>query len=217
MITAWSYSRYRDYIECPFKAKLKYVDKLKEPPSKAMERGSTIHKLAEEYVGGSLPTFPAELELFRTEIEELKGTDGVLVELEKAFTKTWIATDWFSRDAWLRVKYDVEYFDPSTNETVIIDYKTGRYNPGTYDDQLSIYALCGLLDMPCASVSAQLWFLDTGDIVAHKYVLEEKHILLKTWSKATENMLNDTTFKPTPGAGCQWCAFKKANGGPCQF
>ena len=44
----WSYSRLTTWEQCPLKAKLKYIDGLKEPGSPAMDRGTAIHKDAEE-------------------------------------------------------------------------------------------------------------------------------------------------------------------------
>ena len=49
-ITSWSFSRWSCYSSCPYKAKLKFIDKLKEPGSPQMDRGTVIHELAEHYV-----------------------------------------------------------------------------------------------------------------------------------------------------------------------
>ena len=66
-LTSWSFSRYQDYKSCPAKAKYKHIDKLKEPPSPAMERGAAIHNLCEQYVRGTLAKLPPELKLFKDE------------------------------------------------------------------------------------------------------------------------------------------------------
>ena len=57
-ITSWSFSRYSDYKLCPLKARLKHVDKHKEPQNDAMARGQAIHKLAEDYTKGSIARLP---------------------------------------------------------------------------------------------------------------------------------------------------------------
>ena len=67
--TSWSFSRYMDWRGCPAKAKYKHLDKLAEPPNAAMERGSMIHKLAEDYTLGVLKRIPAELKAFADEFK----------------------------------------------------------------------------------------------------------------------------------------------------
>ena len=63
-ITAWSFSRYSTYKQCPAKLKYSAIDKLKEPPNAAMARGAAIHTLAEDYVKGKGKALPPELKLF---------------------------------------------------------------------------------------------------------------------------------------------------------
>ena len=46
-VTAWSYSRYADYTQCPLKFKLKHIQRLPTKGSPAMDRGSAIHKEGE--------------------------------------------------------------------------------------------------------------------------------------------------------------------------
>jgi RecB family exonuclease len=64
-ITSWSFTRYNTYSQCPAKAKFKFIDKLKEPDSPQMQRGTDIHKLAENYVKGEIVRLPKELVLFK--------------------------------------------------------------------------------------------------------------------------------------------------------
>ena len=45
MINQWSYSRLSCFEKCPKQAEFKFVKKLKEPGSPAMDRGKHIHKL----------------------------------------------------------------------------------------------------------------------------------------------------------------------------
>ena len=56
-ITSWSFSRWNVYEECPAKAKYKFIDKLKEPGSAAMDRGTALHKQCEDFLkkGGRVP------------------------------------------------------------------------------------------------------------------------------------------------------------------
>ncbi len=51
-ITSWSFSRWNVYDQCPAKAKYQFIDKLPQPPSKNLERGTLIHKQAECFIKG---------------------------------------------------------------------------------------------------------------------------------------------------------------------
>src|SRR3546814_9340083 len=51
-IKYWSFSLYNTHKQCPLKAKLNAVDKIKEPGNDAMQRGNDVHKLCEDYIKG---------------------------------------------------------------------------------------------------------------------------------------------------------------------
>lgn len=214
-ITAWSYSRYRDYEQCPQRAKYKHIDKMKEPGSPAMDRGTEIHKLAEEFAMGRLKNLPVELLKFKAKFLNLKKSKPVC-EQEWAFDKGWRRCDWFAKEAWLRVKMDAAY--TLKEEVLIIDHKTGKYRPGEYAEQLELYGLAALLVYPEATVaSCRLWFLDTGDEACAVFSRKELPDLKKKWLKRTKPMLSDKRFAPKPGNHCRWCPFSKSKGGPCKF
>lgn len=231
LITAWSFSRYGDYKKCPALFKYKHIDKLKEPPNAAMERGSAIHKLAENYVNGVLRTLPVELKLFADQFKKLKAQKIKVVEDSWTWTKEWAAettwNDWAG--AWLRVKLDVGYHVPAHNAFVPIDHKTGKFREDKnveYVEQLELYALAALKKYPDISVaSPRLWYLDQGRTYPDpaqgedelEFFRKDEKMLEKTWAARIKPMFADSTFKPTPGDACRWCHFRKANGGPCKY
>jgi hypothetical protein len=235
-ITSWSFSRYSDYRSCPQKFKFKHIDKMKEPPSPAMQRGIDIHKLAEDYVKGTLKTLPAELKLFKNEFAKLRKEKIKLVEEQWTWTKDWGGEttwdDWGG--AWLRVKLDVAYVNVTHNALVPIDHKTGKFSEWKlpeYLEQLDLYGLAALKKMPDVDVvSPRLWFLDHGrvypdptlDLVRGEHEIEyfrkDEKLLEKKWAMKIKPMFADRTFKPTPSeSACRFCHFRKANGGPCKF
>lgn len=214
-ITSWSYSRYSVYKECPAKAKYKFIDKLPEPPSQAMERGISIHKMAEDYASGSITTLPKELKFFKDEFKELRASSP-MVEDTWAFTKDWNETKWNDwQGCAVRIKTDAYCLDEDT--LYVIDHKTGKMRDG-YDEQLSLYGLGAMLKFPhIQNVSTQLWFLDSGDQVIKEYSIDQMNILLDGWNKKVAPMLNDVRFPPKPSNACRWCAFSKSKGGPCKY
>lgn len=218
-ITAWSFSRYKTYIECPLKAKLKFVDNLKEPGSAAMDRGSEIHGLAEQYARGQLKNLPIELAKFKAEFLTLVKQKPEC-EGEWAFTSQWDETGWFEKGvnaAWCRIKTDVAYYDKKTRTVVVIDHKTGTPK-ADHPDQLSLYALGAFIKFPQAEhCVTKLWYLDTGDETELAFTVEQVPELKEHWNARVAPMLNDTRFAPNPSKRCSWCFFRKSNGGPCQW
>lgn len=214
-ITAWSYSRYRDYVQCPAKAGYKHVQKLKEPGNAAMERGLQIHKLAEQYAGGQLKALPAELVKFKTAFNRLKKSSPQC-EQDWAFNEDWGRVGWFDPDVWLRVKVDAAC-NISPGVYGIIDHKTGKVYDD-YDETMELYAMAGFLIFRDAqTIETMLWFLDVGDEVCKTYTRDQLPALQADWKKKTKAMLSDTRFAPKPNNKCQWCHFRKSNGGPCKF
>src|SRR6266404_530731 len=170
-ITAWSYTRWKDYQQCPAKAKYKHVLKMKEPSSQAMERGTAIHKMAEDFIKGELSTLPTELNKFSSSLGYLKEQylgGFCKVEDSWAFKEDWTATTWDDwSSAWLRIKMDCT-FNVEDGVLRVIDWKTGKFREEEchmYLLQLELYALGAFLTMPLIdTVIPKLAFIDYGII-----------------------------------------------------
>jgi hypothetical protein len=221
VIKAWSPSRLSTYEECAFKAKCKFVDKLPEPPSQALDRGTAIHTEAENFIYGHYKEVPKNLEKVKTTLQWLrKGyeLEQVRVEMELAVNPKWEVCDWFSKDAYARFKVDVVRMDGPAVE--IIDWKTGQYRPSIkYDEQLELYCIaaltCGLGD----SATAKLIFTDSGKEYDGGVKVEREGLKAAQdkWDARVKPMLTDIEFIANPNPTCRWCAFAKQKGGPCQF
>lgn len=230
-IESWSFSRYSDYKQCPAKAKYKHVLKMKEPKNQAMERGAAIHDLAEKYIKGTITRLPAELKLFEVEFKALKkqykkSINGMVVEDNWSFTKSWEETEWDNWvHCWVRIKLDCAHHDDEVTLR-IRDWKTGKFREEMneeYVEQLELYALAALLLHPHIERAVpELDYLDEGTI----YPPEGKELvftradiprLKKLWEKRTKAMLNDTVFAPRPNDKCRWCFFSASKNGPCKY
>jgi RecB family exonuclease len=237
-IKAWSFSRYSTYKQCPLKAKLLYIDKLKEPGSPAMDRGSAIHKLAENYMKGTIGKLPAELKLFGTFMKKMKALfkkapDTITVEETWAHRRDWTRTTWDDwNGCWLRVKLDVAHVEDNT--VYVTDFKTGKFSPqynlADYVEQLDLYATAALVVYadrgPSLRIVPRLLYLDHD--ITYPSVGEEKFYtpadlprLKKEWEKRTKPMLSDKQFAPKPNQFCRSCHFRKDNkangGGQCKY
>jgi len=212
-ITSWSYSRYGTYEQCAFKAKMLYIERFKEPSSPALDKGVAVHTEIERYLKLKDEPLPQCAIKLCADYEELKAKKPY-VELEVCFNKDWQPVDWFAKDAWVRIKIDALVKD--NDYCLIIDHKTGRVRD-SYEPQLELYALTGLLMFPNVNtVDTELWFVDAGrKLEGQRYTRDDLEMLKARWTDRVTPMLTDTEFRPTPNQYCSYCHFRKSNGGLC--
>lgn len=225
-VTAWSYSRYADYKQCPLMFKLKHVDRIKPPGSAAMDRGSAIHKEGENYLKApKAGKVPESYKYFAGQMKELHALKP-RVELQLGFSEEWkpataTARDpygWFAKDVWLRIVCDVDvrYEDHTAD---IVDFKTGKKYE-TNEEQVELFSCAPFMEDPAmAHVTTRLWYLDQehDNEVIREYTRKDFNLIQKDWTKRVRPMFNDRRFAPKPNQKCKWCHFRKENGGPCKF
>lgn len=221
LVLAWSYSRYADYKQCPARFKYKYLMKLPDPGSPAMERGNTIHKMAEDYVTGKLRKVPKELTGVEPELAFLKEAKAVAEE-NWGFKKDWNwigRPGWFGDDVWFRAKTDVRLlYDDDT--LLLGDWKTGK-KYFSNEEQIELFALAGYRRFPnVVEVDTRLWYTDVDpndNEIQRTYNVKELEAIQRDWEKRVIPMFKDRKYAPTPNDKCHWCPFSKAKGGPCPF
>ena len=214
-ITSWSYSRYSTWKQCPGKAKLLYIEKLKEPDSPALLNGQKKHTELEYFLKGYSPLPDWVHKNSKPYAEGLKERKAI-PELQVAFNDKWQPVEWFAKNAWARIKIDV--IDNSVpGVTDIKDWKSGKIRDGEYDEQLELYGLTGLLMFPDREKAiAELHFPEIGvTIPRSEYLQENRDQLRNLWESRVSAMLDDVTFEYTPNTYCRYCHFRKTNGGPC--
>jgi len=233
-LTSWSYSRYSDWRQCPLKAKLKHIDKLKEPPNPAMDRGNQIHKDAEAYIKGTAARLAPDLALFKDEFKMLralykKKSLPMVVEDNWAFASDWSISRWDDWvNCWVRIKLDcAHYVDAAI--MVVTDWKSGKFSErkaAEYLEQLELYALSAMLMHDhLEAVQVRIGWTDAGEMYPPEplqYTRKDLKSLQKKWSDRVKPMMADTKFAPKPNNLCSWCYFGqagKAKGGPglCKF
>ena len=217
LIQQWSYSRFTTYTECPLKARLKFIERLKEPGNEAMDRGTKLHNLAELYLKEPAPMYavlPDELAQLREPLKCAKE-QGAEAELELAFNRAWEPVGWFDKSCWLRVKADI-VIGPVGDDLTIVDLKTGKQRD--YTKQLELYALAAFKQWPeLQHVMAEVWYIDHGTVEAVEFNRGQEADLTAAWEAAVKPMLSDDIYAPRPGQYCRWCHFRKMNGGPCKL
>ena len=217
LVTAWSYSRIALWEECPYKFKLKHIDKLKEEQSPAMARGDKVHKGLAAHITGEAP-MPPEAKPFCGLVAELRTmpADNRVVEQQWGFNKSWRSVGWFDKACWVRVILDAGVVYPDGTADVV-DFKTGK-KYGTNADQMELFALATFCRFPHLShVTTRLWYLDSGDEDVAEFEQDARSEMIEKWEKRVAPMFADTTFAPRPNDKCKWCSFSKSKGGPCKF
>jgi hypothetical protein len=195
------------------------VDKLDEPKGEPLLRGIAIHQEAEDYLNHKMARVPASLKKLRTEFRKLRDKDAVPEE-QWGLTRDWEETGYFSNDVWLRMKIDSR--DVINHKTLrLVDFKTGKIREG-YEEQLELEAVAAFSIFDINTVRTELWYVDHGEVLGRDdsrftFKLDDYGRLMKLWEGRIKAMLNDTRYTPTPNYTCQWCHFRKSNGGPCRY
>lgn len=217
LVTAWSYSRYALYAQCPLAFKLKNIDKVPEPGSPAMERGNKVHKALASYLEGKA-TLPAEVKhpyqlgLYA----EMQAFPDKLVEHQQGFTQQWKPTGWFAKNTWFRAIYDVALlYEDMTGE--VVDHKTGK-KYGSNDEQMELFGLAFLCQyLPATHVTTRLVYVDSGEEEIAEFAATQRDALKAKWEAKVAPMFSDTVFAPRPNDKCRFCNFSKSKGGQCRF
>ena len=220
LVTAWSWSRYELYARCPLAFKLKNIDKIEEPVSKAMARGRDVHKSLDNYITGKTEVCPPEVkhpfhQKLYGEMRAFPAEDKV-VEQQRGFTSSWKPTSWFGKDTWFRAILDAGFmYDDLSFEAV--DHKTGK-KYGENAEQMELFALSVMLKYPpVQNVTTRLVYLDSGEEESHEFAISVKSNLVAKWERKVAPMFSDTVFAPRPNDKCRFCHFSKSNTGMCKF
>lgn len=228
---AWSFSRWKDYDDCPKKFWYKYLadketknlfqEAPPEPgaPETPMQRGSRIHKLGEDFLKGRIKDVPREFSKFSKEMIELKALHASSEE-SWAYDKDWETCEYFSKNppVFVRMKVDTHVVIDSGEVLRIIDFKTGKVRDFGLEPQLELSGIGGLLRYKRVKrVETEFWFLDHGEMRSTSYAEWQKDVMIENWERRTKKMLTDETFAEQPGRGCQWCPASTSKGGPCSF
>jgi len=212
----WSYSAYSTFKRCPKCYEYGYVKKLKAAPVYVMERGTTIHALAENYLNGKITGLPKPLAKLRRELAGLKAAKPTC-EKYWGVTPKWKKIKY----GWLTAKTDAFVLVKRKGKLilVIVDHKTGGIYDD-HDDQASLYAAVGYGVFPnVGKVEVEFFYLDHGVVHAYEYSLAKLRRLVRYWKAEGRRLMSQTKFLPTPSKkACGFCGFrtdkKLADGSP---
>lgn len=220
-ITAWSYSRLACYETCPRQFRYRYVDKLPEPKSPAMDRGILIHEALEAYVKAKAPVkLPPGFHHLKPELNLLRKA-GAIAERELAFDRDWRPMSWFDRNVYVRIKIDVSV-SVGHRRRKTIDYKTGQAKPEKHTEQLELYAVAEYYATPVQpeAVETGVWYVDHHSQPLMLGITSGQREFLRlrqAWETRANRLLTDRKFVPRPiPSRCKWCPYSGLKGGPCE-
>ena len=213
-----SFSRLTDYEACPRKAKLKYSDKIPEPPQKdsPLERGTRIHEQIEQYIRGELDQLPADSEgaepyasIFRQDYQADPTT--LLQEQMWLFDQHWTPVDSFDDTIWI-AKLDVCKFIEDGLEAQIVDWKSGKKqgNEVKHADQIKTYVISAFARFEnLTHVSCLLRYTDVKEESIIEMTRGQAMPFVPRLEARIAKMLNDTLCYPNPSVNhCRYCPFK---------
>lgn len=212
---AWGFSKLDTFRACPAKFRYQFIEKLPQPSSPALERGSKIHDDAEAYLRGWITALPEPLTDWQEEFDSLRAMK-CKPEAAWGFDRNWnLLPDWLHPDTWLRAKSDAHYVQGDA--LIIIDFKTGKYRvPST--EQIELYAICGASVYPeVQRVTAEFWFVDADNTYAKQYTREHLLELRKKYERYVAPMYTEEAWAPAPSRECKWCPYSNSKGGKCQY
>lgn len=222
-VATWSYSALKTFEECPYRTYIARVKKIPEPSSPAADRGSAIHKLAEDYVKGEIGELPVELKRFEKNFLELReGFANAAVELEGewGFSIDWEPVGWMVPQTWARIKLDAIYHQDETCARVI-DYKTGKKfgNEIPHAQQCLLYAIATFFRYPMLElVQTELWYLDKGETTVRQFNRNEAMQFAPGFHRRAIGMTTCEDFSPKPSKdSCRWCPYGKGEHPECRW
>jgi CRISPR/Cas system-associated exonuclease Cas4 (RecB family) len=214
---AWSWSRIKEYGQCPRKFNAKYVAKsVKEKPSDAMQWGNEVHKSLELRIrsGTPLPTGMGSLEKYARVVDNAKGK--VWTESKLAVNDDLDARQYFDKDVSCRAVSDVLIV--GAKSLGVIDWKTGKKIGDEDHLQLELTMVLALCKFPHAeSAVGALVYTALDDRVEVVVTRDELPAIWASFQPQVKRMrkaAEDDNWPENPSGLCGWCPVKQCQHHP---
>jgi RecB family exonuclease len=212
---SWSYTKLRDWENCPRQYRWKHVARNKEPETEQQLWGERVHSALDARAKGEpLPASMLNLEKLGAVIDKAKRI-GLTVVHEKnkgqiAFDRDLrIVDDWFGKTVYGRVIVDLMLI--AEEHAVIIDYKTGKKRDD--DTQLKIFAGVGFIKLPTIKTIETRYVWTNGSPSTVKtYTRDDAAWIWNDILPRVDRMETGITrgqYDPKPSGLCHWCPVKE--------
>jgi len=221
----WSFSKLSMYESCPYRFKLKYIERCPEPPlppDNPLERGNRIHNRLEKFIKGEGPmdTEARAIGKFHKLLEHLQLL--YTVGMATAEDDWWFDKDWEPcqrSDVRLWVKLDYNVLDEKEAHAIVGDWKSGKstYKAVDHIQQTQLYAAATAIKFEWADkITAELPYVDEGWVRSSTYTREEALRFVGRFEQRAQRIYNDKFFRPNPNVQtCRYCPFNRKGTGAC--
>jgi RecB family exonuclease len=219
----WSFSKLLSYEGCPFRVKLRYIDRIPEPPrdpkTDPLERGNRIHDVFEKAIKtNALPPCEArsyeKFHAMLNHLHKLYDAGMATAEDDWLFDVDWNPCN--KDNYWLWMKLDYSAQDELEGLVVLGDWKSGKsqYKTVEHIQQTQLYAGAVALRYPWADkIATEIAYVDEGHIKTINYTREQALRFIGQYQQRADRMLADKYFRPNPNkVTCKWCPYGPQNG-----
>jgi hypothetical protein len=217
----WSYSSWSVGQKCTLALWYAQVERLRGPPVPAMERGTMLHLLAENYLKGEIQGMPRALRKIEFELKQLKRKRPIVEQYWNLDTH-WRKTN--KKNGWAVAKLDACVLPTERNPVAdVVDHKSGKEYEPEHSKQGSLYGTFTMGMYPFVeTVHVAFFYIDQGYAPSYTYTRAKLNYTKQYWIEQGNELMATSKFiaTPTPN-GCRFCSFrsdkKLENGqrGPC--
>ena len=200
------------FLDCPYKWKKQYINKIKSKASYPMMRGIRIHEKIEKfYDAPEKSTQDPELEnLFKFQRRLTKDSPK-----EKYCKPIFKELKMEDEELALKGIVDAVFINPKDDGVIVIDWKTGKYRPEKFDNyrfELAVYV--ELLKASGKVDNIKYWgiyFIDHDKLFFEE--VKEEHIKkMYDIAESVRAGINSGNYPATKNMWCKYCQFKKECG-----
>jgi len=206
---AFSYSRIKEYENCPRRYYETQVAKTTKDTSDLLEEGDKVHKAMAKALMDGTP-LPLKYRQWQKWIDRVAQTPGeMLIEDEArwACTRDFKPVPFFAPTVWGRCIVDVYKHAPPVG--YIVDWKAGK-SANVDPVQMTLMALMAFIHFPEIEI-VKGFFIWLGEDDSTSYVIDREDAV-QHWTaliprvKRLEKATKDGFFPPTPNRFCErWC------------
>jgi hypothetical protein len=206
MSFTWSFSSYKQYVNCPKQyQEIKVLKRFYIKPTPQMTYGNEVHKACEDYVAEGKPLAKNYL-MFKPVLDTLLEIPGKRYPEQKmALDKDGKVAE-YGKGYWVRGIVDLMIIDGDT--AFIVDYKTGS-NKYPEPKQLKLMALMAFAKHPeLMKIKAGLLFIVQNSFMTEEYTRDEIPQLwdaFKADLKRMEVSYESDVWNMNPTQLCGWC------------
>lgn len=202
MTFVFSWSAIECFEVCPAQFYHKYVLRIKEPPTPALEKGRKIHDVCEQMMHADTPSTNPLIESVR----KAKYGKKLHTELRMGLTRDFKPCGFFEKGVWGRNAVDVLLTDYPV--AINVDWKTGKVRDKV--DQLMLCALFIFTHFPRIDKVRSFNLFIEHNKIGEVFTFERGKIP-DYWAsflpriEKIEHAVACNDFKKTPGPLCGWC------------